>query len=100
MSGILPERTNGTSDPELLNAPGPSSPIQSPNAAIPRSSLDDAEPDPSQLKHELAVARQEKEVLGNQYRNLLGKLTAMRQSLGEKLREDAVGLPVLHFWHY
>jgi hypothetical protein len=31
-------------------------------------------------------------VLSNQYRTLLGKLTAMRASLGEKLREDAVSL--------
>lgn len=49
----------------------------------------------STLEQELAVVRQEKEVLANQYRTLLGKLTAMRSSLGEKLREDAVGL---HAW--
>jgi hypothetical protein len=36
--------------------------------------------------------KQEKDVLGNQYRSLLGKLTTMRKSLGEKLREDAVCL--------
>lgn len=42
------------------------------------------------LEEDLAATRQEKEVLGNQYRTLLGKLTAMRQSLGDKLREDAV----------
>lgn len=43
-----------------------------------------------ELENELAVVKQEKDVLGNQYRTLLGKLTAMRQSLGDKLREDAV----------
>jgi hypothetical protein len=42
------------------------------------------------VEAELAVVRQEKEVLSGQYRGLLGKLTAMRSSLGEKLREDAV----------
>ena len=44
----------------------------------------------AELEEELAIARQEKETLGNQYRSLLAKLTAMRQSLGDKLREDAV----------
>jgi len=53
---------------------------------------DDATPEDkiARLEDELAQTRQEKEVLGNQYRSLLGKLTAMRTSLGDKLREDAV----------
>ena len=46
----------------------------------------------AQLEDELEAVRGEKETLGNQYRALLGKLTAMRQSLGDKLREDAVCL--------
>ena len=92
MSAVLPEHPNGLTSPDLLINAGPSTPIPMSVAAMsPRSSFDDAEPDVGQLKHDLAVARQEKEVLGNQYRSLLGKLTAMRQSLGEKLREDAVG---------
>ncbi|KAL7423684.1 hypothetical protein Q5752_001266 [Cryptotrichosporon argae] len=41
------------------------------------------------LEAELERTRAEKEAMGNQYRGLLGKLTAMRQSLGEKLKEDA-----------
>ncbi|WVQ97025.1 hypothetical protein IAU59_004135 [Kwoniella sp. CBS 9459] len=42
-----------------------------------------------QLEEELETVRQEKEVLNGQYRGLLGKLTAMRTSLGDKLKEDA-----------
>ena len=44
----------------------------------------------SRLEEELENVRAEKETLGAQYRSLLGKLTGMRQSLGDKLREDAV----------
>ena len=88
MSGAISEQLNGASTPEPSNQAGPSTPLA---ATSPRSSLDDVESDLSHLRHELAIARQEKEVLGHQYRSLLGKLTAMRQSLGEKLREDAVG---------
>jgi len=58
---------------------------------IPTSSTDDASRI-AQLEDELEAVRGEKETLGNQYRALLGKLTAMRQSLGDKLREDAVCL--------
>lgn len=43
------------------------------------------------LEDDLETTRQEKEALGNQYRSLLGKLTAMRTTLGDKLKEDAVG---------
>jgi predicted nucleic acid-binding Zn-ribbon protein len=50
----------------------------------------------SQLEEELEVVRGEKESLGNQYRALLGKLTTMRQSLGDKLREDAVSPIMMH----
>jgi hypothetical protein len=72
-------------------------PAQSDNS--PRSSLDNAQPgrasverNVAELEQELATVKQEKDVLGNQYRSLLGKLTTMRKSLGEKLREDAVCL--------
>ncbi|TYJ57564.1 hypothetical protein B9479_001646 [Cryptococcus floricola] len=41
------------------------------------------------LEEELESTRQDKETLGNQYRSLLGKLTAMRTTLGDKLKEDA-----------
>ena len=43
-----------------------------------------------ELEDELARVRDEKDALDGQYRSLLGKLTTMRKSLGEKLREDAV----------
>jgi len=58
----------------------------------PRSSVDEGTPAEriAKLQDDLVTTRQEKEVLSNQYRTLLGKLTAMRASLGEKLREDAV----------
>ncbi|RSH92703.1 hypothetical protein EHS25_008148 [Saitozyma podzolica] len=82
-------------------AAGPSSPPKQTLAAAaailspqlgsegtPRSSMDLGERT-RELENELAVVKQEKDVLGNQYRTLLGKLTAMRQSLGDKLREDA-----------
>jgi predicted nuclease with TOPRIM domain len=42
------------------------------------------------VQAELERTRSEKEHLNTQYRTLLGKLTAMRNTLGEKLKEDAV----------
>lgn len=51
------------------------------------------------LEDDLETTRQEKEALGNQYRSLLGKLTAMRTTLGDKLKEDAVGFLSLSFGH-
>lgn len=51
------------------------------------------------LEDDLETTRQEKEALGNQYRSLLGKLTAMRTTLGDKLKEDAVGyISQSFFW--
>ncbi|KAJ9108095.1 hypothetical protein QFC19_002560 [Naganishia cerealis] len=43
----------------------------------------------SRLEQELEATRAEKEQLGTKYSNLLSKLTMMRQSLGDRLREDA-----------
>jgi hypothetical protein len=45
----------------------------------------------SVLEAELLRTRAEKETLEGQYRGLLGKLTAMRNTLGDKLKQDAVG---------
>ena len=42
------------------------------------------------LEHELEVLREEKESLATQYRNLVSKLNAMRTTLGNKLKQDAV----------
>lgn len=42
------------------------------------------------LEHELQRTKDEKDALGAQYRNLLSKLTTMRTTLGNKLKQDAV----------
>lgn len=47
--------------------------------------------DPVQkLQRELERTNEEKEQLATQYRNLLAKLTTMRTTLGNKLKQDAV----------
>ncbi|KAK0203695.1 hypothetical protein DFS33DRAFT_1261123 [Desarmillaria ectypa] len=43
----------------------------------------------SRLQRELERTREEKERLATQYRNLLAKLTQMRTTLGNKLKQDA-----------
>lgn len=51
----------------------------------------DAESDPvAKLQRELDRTREEKDTLAAQYRNLLAKLTTMRTTLGNKLKQDAV----------
>ncbi|THH28591.1 hypothetical protein EUX98_g5599 [Antrodiella citrinella] len=46
--------------------------------------------DPIQrLQHELQRTKEEKDTLAAQYRNLLSKLTTMRTTLGNKLKQDA-----------
>lgn len=42
------------------------------------------------LRRELEQTQEEKEQLAAQYRNLLAKLTTMRNTLGNKLKQDAV----------
>lgn len=44
----------------------------------------------AQLESELDRVTEERDTLQSQYRNLLGKLTNMRNTLGDKLRQDAV----------
>ncbi len=44
----------------------------------------------SKLQQELERTREEKDELATQYRNLLGKLQTMRNTLGNKLKQDAV----------
>jgi hypothetical protein len=44
------------------------------------------------LQRELERTIEEKENLATQYRNLLAKLTTMRTTLGNKLKQDAVRL--------
>lgn len=54
------------------------------------SHSEDEKLDPvERLQQELERTRQEKENLATQYRNLLAKLTAMRTTLGNKLKQDA-----------
>ena len=53
-------------------------------------SVDD-ELDPlARLQRDLDRTREEKDSLAAQYRNLLAKLTTMRTTLGNKLKQDAV----------
>ncbi|WWC60507.1 uncharacterized protein I303_103080 [Kwoniella dejecticola CBS 10117] len=83
--------SNPTS-PTLLSASSPKSPLNGEMSH--QQEQDDATPsDPaeriSQLEEELSATRQENEKLSGQYRGLLGKLTAMRTTLGDKLKEDA-----------
>ena len=42
------------------------------------------------LRQELERARRERDDFEAQYKGLLGKLTQMRSTLGERLRQDAV----------
>ena len=49
----------------------------------------------AELEEELERTMAEKEALGAQYRSLLGKLTTMRNTLGDKLRQDAVSCRLL-----
>ncbi|KAJ8502040.1 hypothetical protein ONZ45_g11901 [Pleurotus djamor] len=54
-----------------------------------RTTEDAQDTDIQRLKEELAKTKEEKEVLASQYNNLLAKLTAMRTTLGNKLKQDA-----------
>jgi len=86
-------KSNGTTpqpDAGPSTSPPPPPPADLPPTEQPDEPTDNASRI-NQLEEELEVVRGEKESLGNQYRALLGKLTTMRQSLGDKLREDAVG---------
>ena len=56
--------------------------------------------DPIQrLQLELQRTKEEKDALAGQYRNLLSKLTAMRTTLGNKLKQDAVRSPLYGLQH-
>ena len=78
---IVDDATNG------LPAPSPK-PDESEN-----TSNGDGDMSKEDLLAELEQIKGEKEHLENQYRALLGKLTTMRNTLGDKLRQDAVSLP-------
>ncbi|EPQ52346.1 hypothetical protein GLOTRDRAFT_80624 [Gloeophyllum trabeum ATCC 11539] len=98
-----------------MSSPSPTkgliSPLLSPQPSTPRGSLEgdrsnappsntnavnghsygeDEDSDPVQrLRDELERTKEEKEALAAQYRNLLGKLTTMRTTLQNKLKQDA-----------
>jgi hypothetical protein len=61
---------------------------------------DDGDLDPVQkLQRELERTNEEKEQLATQYRALLAKLTTLRTTLGNKLKQDAVRLAIYqHFY--
>jgi hypothetical protein len=87
-------KSNGTT-PQPDAGPSTSSPPPPPADLPPTDQPEESTDNSRRISHleeELEVVRGEKESLGNQYRALLGKLTTMRQSLGDKLREDAVSL--------
>lgn len=54
----------------------------------------------SRLQNELERTKEEKEQLASQYRNLLSKLTTMRTTLGNKLKQDAVCTLLFHVSSY
>lgn len=90
------EHANGASaeagpGPSSVASSGILSPLSPRASAELPTSLPRLSSSPAGLEAELERTRAEKDHLSNQYRTLLGKLTAMRNSLGEKLKEDAVG---------
>jgi hypothetical protein len=56
------------------------------NTQVDDSALDTME----KLRAELKKTREEKETLNANYRNLLSKLSSMKTTLGNKLKQDAV----------
>ncbi|RSH85847.1 uncharacterized protein EHS24_004027 [Apiotrichum porosum] len=88
------EHANGASaeagpGPSSVASSGILSPLSPRASAELPTSLPRLSSSPAGLEAELERTRAEKDHLSNQYRTLLGKLTAMRNSLGEKLKEDA-----------
>lgn len=78
------ERANFTPPPAPPNGSSPNG--QPVNGSDDLDGLDPFE----RLQKELERTKEEKETLASQYRNLLSKLTTMRTTLGNKLKQDAV----------
>jgi hypothetical protein len=92
--GQTTETTETEPTPDTTTqAPAPPADDSAPTSAGSDDEDDDEEEDDAariaRLEHDLDTTRAEKEQLGTQYRSLLSKLTTMRQSLGDRLREDA-----------
>ncbi|THU80068.1 hypothetical protein K435DRAFT_696481 [Dendrothele bispora CBS 962.96] len=80
-------RTSLDSEPGVTSAPVH---VNGHQNAISHNSSDEEELDAvTKLQRELQHTREEKENLASQYNALLAKLTAMRTTLGNKLKQDA-----------
>ncbi len=71
----------------ILGSPPPQNGLKTNGDAPPVP--DDLDP-VQRLEQELQRTREEKDTLATQYRTLLAKLTTMRTTLGNKLKQDAV----------
>ncbi|KAF7325880.1 Guanylate kinase [Mycena kentingensis (nom. inval.)] len=79
-------------DSDRSNASSPSIHSNGVNGHATANGKDSGEDDDdpiAKLQRELERTREEKETLAAQYRNLLAKLTTMRTTLGNKLKQDA-----------
>ncbi|CDO77827.1 hypothetical protein BN946_scf184714.g2 [Trametes cinnabarina] len=74
----------------ILGSPPPLNGLtsKSPSNGDVHQDSDDLDP-VQRLERELQRTREEKDTLATQYRNLLAKLTTMRTTLGNKLKQDA-----------
>ncbi len=86
-----PPESNGSRqsfDSERVSSPSPTKGL---NGTVNGRNEDLSNMDPvERLQHELERTKEEKDTLAAQYRNLLSKLTTMRTTLGNKLKQDAV----------
>lgn len=87
MNGLSLAETRYSLDSERSN---PASPIHVNGNGNAQAEPDESPDSIEALQRELQRTREEKEALGTQYRNLLAKLTQMRTTLGNKLKQDAV----------
>ncbi|KAF5369005.1 hypothetical protein D9758_002861 [Tetrapyrgos nigripes] len=90
---ISPKNLNDVRSSLDSERSGPTSPIlvngnHRNGVSSPGSDEEDLDP-VARLERELARTREEKESLASQYNSLLAKLTAMRTTLGNKLKQDA-----------
>ncbi|KAF9269616.1 hypothetical protein L218DRAFT_993643 [Marasmius fiardii PR-910] len=83
----VPIELRSSLDSDRSNTP-PINPI--PNGSSAETTDEDETLDSiTRLQRELQRTREEKETLASQYRNLVAKLTTMRTTLGNKLKQDA-----------
>jgi hypothetical protein len=73
--------------------PLPDSPPSSHRISLPESNGHAHAHDAAALADELANVKADRAALEGQYSTLLGKLTTMRSSIGERLKQDAVESP-------